>query len=159
MITLSTTQRKMPTLGKRAVSNVPVQTARDTYTDFVHRHLVYILTDPAENGLGLPSGPKYDIPLALASKQYNSDGTLFDPKDETDSLWGDVIHVNGQPWPYMKVEPRKYRFRILDTSISRAFKLTLEDERSRKLSFHVIAADTGLMSQPVQTDNLEISMA
>jgi bilirubin oxidase len=119
----------------------------------------YILTDPAENGLGLPSGPKYDIPLALASKQYNSDGTLFDPKDETDSLWGDVIHVNGQPWPYMKVEPRKYRFRILDTSISRAFKLSLEDERSKKLSFHVIAADTGLMSKPVQTDNLEISMA
>jgi bilirubin oxidase len=95
----------------------------------------------------------------LASKQYNSDGTLFDPKDETDSLWGDVIHVNGQPWPYMKVEPRKYRFRILDTSISRAFKLTLEDNNSKKLPFHVIGADTGLMTKPVQSDNLEISMA
>jgi bilirubin oxidase len=108
--------------------------------------------------LGLPSG-SYDVPLALASKQYNSDGTLFDPKDETDSLWGDVIHVNGQPWPYMKVEPRKYRLRMLNTAISRAFKLTLEDPSAKKVPFHVIAADTGLMSKPVQTDNLEISMA
>ncbi|CAO2656914.1 Nn.00g057170.m01.CDS01 [Neocucurbitaria sp. VM-36] len=118
----------------------------------------YILHDPAEDALGLPSG-KYDLPLALASKQYNKDGTLFDPKDETTSLWGDVIHVNGQPWPFHKVEPRKYRLRFLDTSISRAFKLTFEDDKSKKLSFHVIGADTGLMTKPVQSDNLEISMA
>ncbi|KAI4953928.1 hypothetical protein J4E91_002777 [Alternaria rosae] len=118
----------------------------------------YILHDPAEDGLGLPSG-SYDVPLALASKQYNSDGTLFDPASETVSLWGDVIHVNGQPWPYLKVEPRKYRFRVLNTAISRAFKLTLEDPAAKKVPFHVIAADTGLMSKPVQTDNLEISMA
>jgi len=118
----------------------------------------YILRDPAEDALELPSGD-YDVPLALASKQYNADGTLFDPKDETDSLWGDVIHVNGQPWPYMKVEPRKYRFRILNTAISRAFKLTLEDDSSKKLTFNVIGADTGLMTKPVPSDNLEISMA
>ena len=118
----------------------------------------YILRDPAEDALDLPSG-QYDVPLALASKQYNADGTLFDPKDETVSLWGDVIHVNGQPWPYLNVEPRKYRFRILDTSISRAFKLTLEDDASKKLTFNVIAADTGLMTKPVASDNLEISMA
>jgi bilirubin oxidase len=108
--------------------------------------------------LGLPSGD-YDIPLALASKQYNKDGTLFDPKDERESLWGDVIHVNGIPWPFKKVEPRKYRLRFLDTSISRAFKLTLEDDNRKKLPFHVIGADTGLMTKPVPSDNLEISMA
>ncbi|KAI2477123.1 Blue copper oxidase cueO [Pyrenophora tritici-repentis] len=118
----------------------------------------YILRDPAEDALDLPSG-SYDVPLALASKQYNADGTLFDPKDETVSLWGDVIHVNGMPWPYMNVEPRKYRLRILDTSISRAFKLTLEDDASKKLTFNVIGADTGLMTKPVPSDNLEISMA
>ena len=101
----------------------------------------------------------YDLPLALASKQYNSDGTLFDPKDETTSLWGDVIHVNGQPWPYHKVEPRKYRLRWLDTSISRAFKLSLVDEKNKNINFHVIGADTGLLTKPVQSDSLEISMA
>lgn len=118
----------------------------------------YILHDPAEDVLDLPAGP-YDVPLALTSKQYNSDGTLFSPASETVSLWGDVIHVNGKPWPYMEVEPRKYRFRFLDASISRAFKLYFEDNGGKKIPFNVIGSDAGLISKPVQTDNLEISMA
>lgn len=117
----------------------------------------YILRDPAEDSLGLPSG-KYDVLLGLASKQYNADGTLFSPAGETTSLWGDVIHVNGQPWPFHKVEPRKYRLRFLDMSVSRAFKLTFE-ESNKKIPFQVVGADTGLLTGPVTTDNLEISMA
>ncbi|KAJ4345843.1 uncharacterized protein N0V89_011978 [Didymosphaeria variabile] len=118
----------------------------------------YILHDPEEDKINLPAGD-YDLPLSLAAKQYNSDGTLFSPADETVSLYGDVIHVNGQPWPYKKVEPRKYRLRFLDTSISRAFKLTFEDLKAKKLPFDVIASDAGLLTKPVQSDNLEISMA
>ncbi|KAF2869507.1 oxidase cueO precursor [Massariosphaeria phaeospora] len=118
----------------------------------------YILHDPAEDALGLPSGPVYDLPLALSAKQYNSDGTLFSPAQETTSLYGDVIHVNGQPWPFHNVEPRKYRLRFLDTAISRAFKLTFEDG-TKKVPFHVIAADAGLLTKPVQSDTLEIAMA
>ncbi|OAF99004.1 Cupredoxin [Paraphaeosphaeria sporulosa] len=118
----------------------------------------YILHDPDEDKLDLPAG-EYDLPLALAAKQYNSDGTLFSPADETVSLYGDIIHVNGQPWPYKKVEPRKYRLRFLDSSISRAFKLTFEDSKAKKLPFNVIASDAGLLTKPVQSDNLEISMA
>jgi FtsP/CotA-like multicopper oxidase with cupredoxin domain len=118
----------------------------------------YILHDPAEDKLDLPAG-KYDIPLGLSSKQYNSDGTLFSPAGETTSLYGDVIHVNGQPWPFHEVEPRMYRLRFLDASISRAFKLYFEDEKSKKIPFQVIASDAGLLSRPVQSDNLEISMA
>lgn len=77
------------------------------------------------------------------------------------SLYGDVIHVNGQPWPYFKVEPRKYRFRFLDTSISRAFKLYFEADGAlgKKIPFNVIGSDAGLMTKPVQSDTLEISMA
>ncbi|KAF2424899.1 hypothetical protein EJ08DRAFT_594833 [Tothia fuscella] len=119
----------------------------------------YILHDPAEDALGLPNG-KYDVPLGLSAKQYNSDGTLFDPISETTSLYGDVIHVNGQPWPYLTVEPRKYRFRLLDASISRTFQLYLEAVTSKKkVSFQVIASDAGLISKPITTDNLYISMA
>jgi hypothetical protein len=95
----------------------------------------------------------------LSAKQYNSDGTLFDPKDERVSLWGDVIHVNGQPWPYHKVEPRKYRLRWLDTSISRTFKLTFVDDAGKTIPFQVVGADTGLLTKPVTSSNLEISMA
>lgn len=118
----------------------------------------YILHDPAEDALNLPAGD-YDVPLALSSKQYNKDGTLFSPASETVSLYGDVIHVNGQPWPYFNVEPRKYRFRFLDTSISRAFKLYFEADGGQKAPFHVIGSDAGLMTKPVPSDNLEISMA
>jgi bilirubin oxidase len=118
----------------------------------------YILHDPAEIGLGLPTG-KYDLPLALSAKQYNSDGTLFNPKDETTSLWGDVIHVNGQPWPYHPVEARKYRLRFLDSSISRAFKLSFVDDAGKTIPFQVIGADTGLLTKPVTSSDLEISMA
>ncbi|ORX99874.1 Cupredoxin [Clohesyomyces aquaticus] len=120
----------------------------------------YILHDPAEDALNLPAGD-YDVPLALAAKQYNADGTLFSPASETVSLYGDVIHVNGQPWPYFKVEPRKYRFRFLDTSISRAFKLWFEADGAlgKKIPFQMIGSDAGLMTKPVTSDTLEISMA
>ncbi|KAK3208450.1 hypothetical protein GRF29_77g784972 [Pseudopithomyces chartarum] len=118
----------------------------------------YILHDKEEDKLNLPAG-SYDLPLALSAKQYNKDGTLFSPASETVSLYGDVIHVNGQPWPFKKVEPRKYRLRFLDTSISRAFKLTFEDSKGKTAPFNVIASDAGLMTKPVPSDNLEISMA
>jgi bilirubin oxidase len=118
----------------------------------------YILHDPAEDSLGLPKG-KYDLPLALSAKQYNPDGTLFDPKDETTSLWGDVIHVNGQPWPFHAVEPRKYRLRWLDASISRTFKLTFVDDSGKAVPFTMIGSDTGLLTKPVTTSSIDIAMA
>ena len=120
----------------------------------------YILHDGTEDILNLPKG-KYDLPLALSSKQYNSDGTLFDPKDETDSLFGDVIHVNGQPWPYHNVEPRKYRLRFLNTGISRSYQLYFEssDAAGKQIPFTVFASDTGLLLNPVQTNDLYISDA
>ncbi|KAK3953815.1 bilirubin oxidase [Pseudoneurospora amorphoporcata] len=122
----------------------------------------YILHDPAEDSLNLPTGyGVYDIPLILSAKQYNSDGTLFSPASETTSLYGDVIHVNGQPWPYLKVEPRKYRFRFLDASISRSFLLYLERDTKpgTKLPFDVIASDAGLLTGPQRVSELYISMA
>jgi hypothetical protein len=61
----------------------------------------------------------------IAAKQFNKDGTLFSPVDERVSLYGDVITVNAVPWPYHQVEPRKYKFRILDASISRSYSLYL----------------------------------
>ena len=42
-------------------------------------------------------------------------------------MYGDVILVNGRPWPVMKVQRRKYRFRMLNASISRSYKWSLSD--------------------------------
>lgn len=117
----------------------------------------YILTDPAEDVLGLPSGyGQYDIPLILTSKQYNSDGSLFSTVGEEDSLWGDVIEVNGQPWPSLNVEPRKYRFRFVNAAISRSFALYFVRTAAvnARLPFQVIGSDSGLMSEPVQVSDM-----
>jgi len=122
----------------------------------------YILEDDQKNSLHLPSDD-YDIPLALSAKRYNADGTLWDPElnGETVSVFGDVIQVNGQPWPYLKVEPRKYLFRFLDTSVSRSFQLYAEADKAvgTRIPFAVIGSDAGLLASPVDTTQLDISMA
>lgn len=117
-----------------------------------------MINDPAEDTLGLPSGyGVYDIPLILTSKQYNADGTLYwlPPGDQSD-LWGDVIEVNGCPWPFLNVEPRKYRLRFLDAAMTRSFALYFAESSAliTKLPFQVIASDAGLLGNPVITDQL-----
>ncbi|KAI1259278.1 Cupredoxin [Xylariaceae sp. FL1019] len=122
----------------------------------------YILTDPAEDALGLPSGyGEFDIPLILGAKFYNQNGTLQSQLQERTSTWGDIIHVNGQPWPFLDVQPRKYRFRILDTGISRSYALYFARSvgTSVQLPFQVIASDSGLLEIPVTVDTLFISVA
>lgn len=76
-------------------------------------------------------------------------------------MYGDVIHVNGQPWPYLDVEPRKYRFRMLNTGISRTYKMYLEQSTKvgTKLPFTVIGSDCGLLEKPISTSDLAISDA
>lgn len=120
----------------------------------------YIIEDPdVEAKLGLPQD-KYDIPLALNSKQYTSTGDLISVINETESVYGDVIEVNGQPWPFLSVEPRKYRFRILNSSLSRTFNLTILDNGSGdKLPLEIVASDSGFLSSPVTTTNLLMAVA
>lgn len=86
----------------------------------------YILHDPdPSQNFGLPTGD-YDIPLMVVSKQFNEDGTLFDFAEPTPGdAFGDVITVNGVPWPFLEVEPRKYRFRLVDASVTRSYLLHL----------------------------------
>ncbi|KAK5660756.1 hypothetical protein OQA88_12122 [Cercophora sp. LCS_1] len=129
---------------------------------------VYLIHDPAEDSLNLPSGyGEFDIPLVITSKQYRSDGTLFMPSYKAnspwydDSLWGDVNHVNGQPWPYLAVLPRLYRFRLLNAAVSRAYSLYLVSlsHPNRKIPFRVIASDSGLLAKPVQTADIYLSSA
>ena len=65
----------------------------------------YIIGDPEEDArLGLPQG-EYDIPLMLAGKQFLPSGQLSLPEREGESVYGDVITVNAQPWPFLLVEP------------------------------------------------------
>ncbi|KAF2203222.1 Cupredoxin [Delitschia confertaspora ATCC 74209] len=118
----------------------------------------YILTDSHESSLGLPSGD-YDVALGIESKLYNSDGALLFETNDNAGLWGDVIQVNGQPWPYLNVEPRKYRLRMLNGAISRAFNLSLTvGDPPEAVPFNVISSDCGLLSKPIPSSTLFMSM-
>ncbi|KAK5110926.1 hypothetical protein LTR62_005464 [Meristemomyces frigidus] len=118
---------------------------------------VYIITDPAEDSLGLPSG-NYDVPLAFADKKYQSNGDLASPNGNPINFFGDILEVNGQPWPYMFVEPRKYRFRLYDMSLSRTYDVYFADESDDWIPFQVIASDSGLFGSPVTTKDVQIAM-
>lgn len=121
----------------------------------------YILEDQAvSDKLKLPTGD-YDIPLMLASKQFLPSGKLLSPENERVSLYGDVNTVNGQPWPYLKVESRKYKFRLLDASISRTYSLYLvvDSAPNTRIPFTVVASDAGYLDHPVPSSSLVIAMA
>lgn len=114
----------------------------------------YLIRDFLEGRLGLPKG-QYDIPIMIQDKQFNEDGSLFYPENSTPPVenpnpsitpfFGNVNLVNGKIWPYLEVEPRKYRFRILNASNLRGYNIGL----SNGGVFHQIGTDLGLMHHPV----------
>lgn len=57
-------------------------------------------------------------------------------------FFGNTIVVNGKAWPYLNVEPRRYRFRLLNACNARTMVFKIEDGRP----FHVIGSDGGLLS-------------
>jgi spore coat protein A, manganese oxidase len=117
----------------------------------------YLLRDPTEERLGLPSG-RYDIPLVLQDRSLDARGQIMYPVAPTaDAPWvpeffGTHILVNGRVSPYLDVEPRRYRFRLLNASNSRVFQLSLTPEQR----FIQIGSDGGLLPEPVAIGELLI---
>lgn len=124
---------------------------------------MYIIRDEQERALNLPSGI-YEIPLVIQDKSFNADGSLFYPKNVdappptypevsiTPGFAGDTIMVNGKAWPYLEVEQRKYRFRILNASNERFYRLKLQSGQQ----FIQIGSDGGLLPRPVRLDEIVI---
>ena len=112
-------------------------TAQNAYTGLAGQFHVH---DPAERAL-LPTQSPYDVPLTVTDVMFAADGRLAYDDRGTSGLWGDVILVNGVPWPVMRVQRRVYRFRMLNASISRSYRPTLFPAGS----VHMVATDAGLM--------------
>ena len=87
----------------------------------------------------------YDVNLMLADKAWDRDGQLAFDIFDFDGFLGDVMTVNLLYKPYLEVERRKYRFRILNASVSRFFKTALSDG-SEMIQ---IANDGNLLPHPV----------
>ena len=122
-------------------------------------------TGEAGNPLGLPAGP-YEIPLVLQDKTFNADGSMFYPTEGVTAyhpqwvpeFFGDVAVVNAKIWPFVDVEPRRYRLRIVNGSQSRFYNLRFVNENSgRSLPFTQIGAEGGLLPAPVPMTALLIA--
>ena len=106
--------------------------------------------------LQLPSGSAkswgnldYDVNLLLADKAFDQDGQLFFDIFDFDGFIGDVNTVNLAFNPYFEVERRKYRFRILNASVSRFYKLALANASGSPQAITQIANDGNLLPHPV----------
>ncbi|MBV1919044.1 MAG: multicopper oxidase domain-containing protein [Pseudomonadales bacterium] len=106
--------------------------------------------------LRLPSGSgqdwgnrDYDVNLLLAEKAWDEAGQLwFNPFNQTGFI-GDVMTVNWLYKPYIEVRARRYRFRILNGSVSRYFKLALVNQSGEAVPFHLVANDGNIMEHSV----------
>jgi spore coat protein A, manganese oxidase len=124
----------------------------------------YVLRDEHDTGeepnpIGIPGGA-YEIPLVVQDRSFNPDGTLLYPSsDIAGATWigeyfGDVMLVNGKVWPHLEVEPRLYRFRILNGCNARIVSLDLGAP-----SMWQIGAEGGLWDVPVPVKELVLAPA
>ena len=128
------------------------QTAAQVYKGFAG---FFIIDDPDEAKLGLPTG-NYDVPLVIKDRRASSQPQFtYNPTmmDVMNGFLGDVALVNGTPDAYLEVSRTLYRFRLLNGSNARVYKLAFSDNRA----FHVIGTDGGLIDAPVQVSSSLLS--
>lgn len=102
-----------------------------------------------------------DIPLLIQDKIFDSEGNLvydLNPMIETMGLLGDVILVNRTVKPFLDVGTRIYRFRVINASNSRTYKLAFL-KGDEKLPFYIIGNDGGLLDKPYQLTEAFIGIA
>jgi FtsP/CotA-like multicopper oxidase with cupredoxin domain len=115
--------------------------------------------DPANKRLGLPGG-EFEIPLILQDRTFHRDGQLAYTEDQRTGE--DTPVVNGKAYPFLAVEPRRYRLRFINGSNARFWHLRFGIPRGvvlqTALPFWLIGTDQGLRA-PLQMMDFLISPA
>ena len=138
--------------------------------------------------IGDPAGTRYyEIPLIIQCRSFNSNGSLFFPNSrdffgdvpaggpyipttDVPPIWnpeffGNTMVVNGNTWPRLTVEPRRYRFRIVNASNTRVLMLkvvsnaTAARPAQAALPIWIIGSDGGFLPRPVQVDSATVAVA
>jgi bilirubin oxidase len=144
-----------------------------------------VLPGPAPR-LGDAAGTRYyEIPIVVQDRSFNADGSLFYPSSRqffddfagpyipdsdispifNPETFGNTIVVNGRTWPVLEVEPRRYRFRLMNGCNSRFVILKLVGDplaarpAAAALPFWQIGAEGGFLPAPVELDQLLIGLA
>src|SRR5262249_35462870 len=123
------------------------------------------------DSLGLPAGQR-ELPLMIADRAFATDGSLDYPALDPGlrnrpgvreaylaGVLGDVILVNGAPWPVHEVDAARYRLRILNASTARHYEPEAVTDDGRRPALVQVGADQGLLSAPVPHRFLPIAPA
>ncbi len=129
-----------------------IRDAQDTGVEGTGLKLPGTYIDPAN-----PANKRYyEIPLVIQDKTFNLDGSLWYPimgLTPAHPLWmpeffGDTPVVNGTCYPFLNVEPRKYRFRIVNGSQARFYNLWITAPNKGNLPVTQIGAEQSLLPAP-----------
>lgn len=102
----------------------------------------------------LPESP-YEIPLVIQDRSFKPDGSLlFHAAEEGGN--GDTIMVNGRTWPYLNVERRRYRFRVLNGCNNVPLHLYLSRD---DVPVHIIGSDIGFLPRAARVRSLPLTNA
>jgi FtsP/CotA-like multicopper oxidase with cupredoxin domain len=138
-------------------------TSQNVYKGNVGMLNIYSGLDRGNEAVGgvnlrLPSGTAksfgnldYDVNMVVEDKAFDPDGQLFFDIFNFDGFLGDVITVNFTYKPFFEVERRKYRFRILNGSTARFYKIALSDASA----MIQIGNDGNLLPTPVVLTELD----
>ncbi|MFG3660963.1 multicopper oxidase family protein [Streptomyces sp. NPDC047706] len=133
----------------------------------------YLVRDEEEERLRLPRG-KYEIPLMIQDVNFETDergrltGQILAKRiipgegaPEPDTIppalasLNPFTMVNGVVWPYLDVEARAYRLRVVNVSGARAYRLAVVDEETGKIvkgAMKLVGTDLGLLGKPQTID-------
>ena len=123
---------------------------------------MYLIRDEFEDSLHLPAGA-YEIPLVIFDRSFHQDGQIYYPVSGkpgapwVSEYYGSAILVNGRIFPYLAVEPRKYRFRLLNSSNGSFYRLSFSRESSVTSAceeFFQIGGEQGFLQAPATMDTL-----
>lgn len=100
-----------------------------------------------------------DIPLVLQDRELGSSGELRyapSPMDLFHGTYATSVLVNLTPKPLLSAAPTWYRFRVLNGSNARIYRLGME-ANNRLVTFQVTGVDAGLLERPVSVKEVFLS--
>jgi FtsP/CotA-like multicopper oxidase with cupredoxin domain len=130
----------------------------------------HLITDDEDERLPLPRGDR-DLPLMITDRSFDATGAMPYPSSDPalitpgvqdaygNGVLGDVILVNGSPWPVARVSRQRYRLRFLNASNARRYQLQLSPPPSSGPAFTRIGSDGGLLALPIPDDTITLASA
>ena len=130
---------------------------------------MHIVRDDEEDALPLPRGER-ELPLMICDRSFAPDGSFAYPGVDqgmralpgVEDGWmagvlGDVVLVNGAPWPVHDVDAARHRLRIVNASNARRYRLALQVPGAPDLPLTQIGSDGGLLTAPVDHPAVEMA--